>query len=268
MKKRLLLTLGGVIGVGGSASVQAQLIDVQFTGDSVGGAYGGQGAGFVATTTFSGAAVIGSAGDIWNGIADGALNFGVGLGAAGSTYPNGINTPTPLALNYTTGAASSVTLSLTGNSTFNDTAFGGTNQWATAGSPYEDLFNSVIANSTAGAPSYMDFSGLAKNTPYELIVYSSGNDDGRTSTFTVNGVTETSQNALGVTMLNPVFNYDVFETISSATGTIDLSYGGVGSGLAESDINGMQLLQQVPEPTTLGLLGLAGVPALLRRRRA
>jgi len=275
MKKSLLLTLGGVIGVGGSASVQAQLIDVQFTGDSVGHAFGGEGAGFVATTTFVGSVAtpttgtIGSAGDTWNGIPDGVLNFGVGLGTAGSTYPNGINTPTPLALNYTTGAASPVTLSLTGNSTFNNTAFGGGDGWATAGSPYADLVNSVLANSTAGAPSFVDFSGLTPGESYELVVYSVSNTDGRTSTFTIGATTDTNTNALAVTTFTPGFNYDVFTGTVGAGGTLDMSYGGVGGGLTESDINGMQLmLSPVPEPTTLALLGLAGVPALLRRRRA
>ncbi len=88
------------MGAAGLGRVQAQLIDVNFIDDSVNADYGGGNA--PAPSAMSGAAVIGSPGDMWNGLG----------GFAYSAYPNGA-TFTSGTLVYANGAASGVKLSLT-----------------------------------------------------------------------------------------------------------------------------------------------------------
>lgn len=61
-------------------------------------------------------------------------------------------------------------------------------------------------------------------------------------------------------------NYVVFASVSSASFTLN-AVGTAGSPL-RAPINGIQIVGVVPEPTTLSLLALAGLAAVLRRRSA
>ena len=272
MKKTLLIMLS-VMGVAGWTSVQAQLISVNFIDDSINVMWGGGNA--PAPAAMSGAAVLGAAGDVWNGL--GGFNY--------SAYPLGASAG-PLALVDSTGAATPVTLSLTAaNGTYDANSVNWNNyspfSWASLANeqgtigypntPWAVLMASMLV-SHATAMDTVTLNGLPANTAYELVVYSAGDLNlgaagTRTSTFMVNGNTQTSTwNANTSTLINGV-DYLVFNAMSDGAGTLVINYGNSATG-DESDFNGLQLLQVIPEPSTFALLG-AGMALLLgvQRRR-
>jgi hypothetical protein len=250
----------GAISIGillfNAGSIQAQLIDVDFNGNSVGTDYGGGG---VATgPSQTGAAVIGSAGDIWNGLADSSFTF--------ATYPSGMSA-SGLALNYANGSSSTVMLSLSaasgGSYDANEPSWGNTSAFTTAASPYSNLMQDEIYSTPVAT---LTLSGLAANQNYELVVYSAGDqnlgaDTVKTGTFTVNGVTQTtSWNGTTSTLTDGV-TYDIFSALSDGSGNLVIDYGGTpaASGVnTETDFNGFQL-EAVPEPSTWAILAVAGV---------
>jgi hypothetical protein len=272
MKKTLLIVLGA-IGAAGLASVQAQLINVNFTDANINTSFGGGDATPAPPgTTMSGAAVLGSAGDVWNGL--GGFTYAAPGGAA--TYTSG-----PLV--NSAGAATGVSLSLSAPSgTYGANSVNWNNystfSWATLGNeqtltggpftPYSALYShTLVANSAAGNGN-VTLTGLAANQAYNLVLYSASDLNvgaGRTGTFTVNGVTQTTLwTASGATTLILGVDYTEYvSTLSSGTGTLTINFGNLGG--SESDLNGFQL-QAVPEPGTLALLGM-GLPLFFIRRR-
>lgn len=258
MKKPLLIALG-IISVAGLASVQAQLINVDFNGNSVGNAYGGGG---VATgPTQSGAALIGSAGDIWNGFGDSSFNF--------SAYPGGASA-SGLPLMYATGINSPVTMSVTADGSYdaNEPNWGNTSAFTTAGSPYANLMQDLIY---ANSPQSITLSGLVANQAYNLVLYNAGDQNvagGRTSTFTVNGVTQTSVwDGLTSTLVAGVSYVNYASVLSDGTGTLVINFGiAGGTGVLETDLDGFQLMA-VPEPSSLAMLAVAGLMLIGWRRR-
>jgi len=265
-----------VMGVVGWTSVQAQLINVNFTDGAINVAYGGGDATPTPPgTTMVGAAVLGSAGDIWNGLG----------GFAYGAYPNNA-TFTSGPLNYANGSASGVTLSLSAPSgTYGANSVVWNNwssfSWASLANeqgsiggpytPYSALFSHCLVANSAAALGSVTLTGLALNQAYDLVVYSASDQNvgtGRTSTFTVNGVTQTTTwTATAISTLIAGADYTEFAAMSDGTGTLAISFGD-GSGVNESDFNGLQL-EQVPEPGTLALLA-SGVVLLLgyQRRKA
>jgi hypothetical protein len=253
------------MGAAAWTSVQAQLIDVNFTDDSYGLAgWGGNGVNGAAQ---SGAAVLGSAGDTWNavgGLGAGPLVFAyAGSPAFLASYTSG-----PLV--DSTGAVTPVTLSLIASQTYSATqpGWGNSSPFVTAGSPYANLFNTMLVATTANPQQTVTLNGLAPNQAYQLITYngSDQNEAGaRPSLFTVNGVTQTSTyDGVQSTLINGV-DYLVFNAMSDGTGTLVINYGV--SGAFETDFNGFQL-QAVPEPGTLALLASGAVLLLgVQRRR-
>jgi len=250
VKKSLLIILG-VMGAAGLGRVQAQLLDVNFIDDSVNAAYGGGNA--PAPSAMSGAAVIGSPGDMWNGLG----------GFAYSAYPNGA-TFTSGTLVYANGAASGVKLSLTAtNGTYDANAVGFGNyspfSWASLvneqgnigypNTPWAVLMASMLVSHTAGVTDTVSLSGLVPGGTYNLYVYSAGDlnltsgaiPGQRRSTFTVNGVTQTSIWQSGVTTLVNGADYLEFtNVVASGTGNLVINYGNSANG-DESDFNGFQL---------------------------
>ena len=268
MKKTLLVILG-VMGVAGWTSVQAQLIDVQFNDDSINLIYDGGAGSPSPLPVMSGTAVIGSsAGDIWNQIT-----------AANLTYANPpllATTISPVALNYVNGAASGVSLTLSApNGTYNANSawWGNYSPFTTAGSPYSPLMQSCLVANSAAGNGYVTLSGLTPLGTYSLITYNASDENetaGRTSSFTVNGVTQTSTyDGVTSTLVNGV-DYLVFAGVTAdAGGNLTINFGNLG--VSESDFNGFQLqgVNPVPEPSTFALVG-AGMALLLgyQRRKA
>ena len=99
--------------------------------------------------------------------------------------------------------------------------------------------------------------------------------DGRTTGFTVNGVTQqTVGNNTDDTFIDGV-NYVKFATTANASGELSLTYKGVPIGNSnEGNLNGFQLVSAsapaVPEPSTFALLGIGGLALVgygVRRKR-
>jgi hypothetical protein len=244
--------------------LQAQLINVDFNGNSVGVDYGGGG---VATgPTMTGAAVLGAAGDQWNGIADSAYAF--------SAYPNGINS-TALPLMNSAGINTSVTMTILtdgGSYDANEPNWGNTSAFTTAGSPYSNLMQDLIYANHSGT---ITLSGLAASATYNLVLYNAGDQNvpgGRASAFTVNGVTQTSVWDGVTPTLTAGLSYVQFASaMSDGSGNLVIAFGpGSINGVlsSEGDLDGFQLMAaRVPEPASLAMLGVAGLMFVGWRRR-
>jgi hypothetical protein len=249
----------GIICFGGGllqAQTTAGLIDVDFNGNSISTAYNGGGPD--PGPTQSGAVLIGSTGDIWNGFSDSDLGF--------TTTPN---TPGPisasgLALNYANGSSSGVLMSLTASSSYDAQSFGNHSPFVTAGSPYQNLMQDLLV---ANSLETVTLSGLAPNATFNLILYNAGDNNvgaGRTSTFAVNGVTQTSDWDGATSTLVAGVDYVNYSSVTSdGSGNLVIDYG-LSSG-GESDLDGFQLLA-VPEPSTWAMLAAGGVMLLGYRR--
>jgi len=239
------------------AQTTAGLINVDFNGNSVGTAYAGGGTASPGPNQ-SGAAFIGSAGDTWNGIADSQLTF--------ATYPSGI-TASGIALNYADGTSSGVTMSLTGDGTYNanEPNWGNTSAFTTTASPYSNLMQDLIYGNTAKS---ITLSGLAANQLFDLVLYNAGDQNvpgGRTSSFTVNGVTQTSDwDGTTSTLVAGVDYVQYLTALSDGSGNLAVTFG-PGAGASEGDLDGFQL-QAVPEPSTWAMLAAGGVMLLGYRR--
>ncbi len=217
----------------GENSNPAQLIDVQFNGNSLSTADGGGGPD--PGPIQSGPALIGSAGDAWNSFNDSFFTF--------SAFPNGISA-NGLALNYANGSASGVTMSLTADGTYDAESFGNNSAFVVANSPYQNLMQAELY---ANNPQTITLGGLAANQAYDLILYSSGDNNvgtGRTNTFTVNGVTQTSiWNGTDSTLIAGRTYVEFSSAMTDGSGDLVIQFGVTGgSGGLETDLNGFQLV--------------------------
>jgi hypothetical protein len=226
------------LGVASGASA-SPLIDVQFTPNG--------------SPSYSGAAVLGSAGNSWNTFRGG--NSG---GASGSG----------LSLKDATGASTGITLSYTTpNGFFDATNFGATFM----GTPYAALLDAYLYADKFGAGAgTVTLSGLTAGADYQLILYSVSNTPGTVTHFTVGGTTQ-SVDQTSTTTLTAGANYTDFTAVADASGHLTISF--TGGGGVEGDLNGLQLQEltiPTPEPASLTLLamGLAGLGMVLRMRRA
>ena len=224
------LVLGSQVGWAG------QLVNIDFNGADANNTPPGPG------PTATGAAVIGSAGDAWNG-----LNFNSGT-------VNGL-------------------LNSTGSSTSVDVSWNSTGSWNAGGSPapntalMQDYLYQIGGGGTA------NLSGLIPNAAYNLYLYTQNNDsNGRQTDFTVTGATTVTGSSGVGSQLETAWvngtNYTEFVGVHpDAAGHISIAFAGHGGG--EGDFNGLQLSTNAPEPGTLLLAGLgaAGLLVVARRRR-
>jgi len=262
----------------GWTSVQAQLIDVNFIDESINIGYSGT-PGTPLPATMSGAAVVGSAGDTWNGLG----------GFAYSAYPLGA-TYTSGNLVQANGGLSDVTLSLSApNGTYDANSVNWNNHstfsyigpfpnYNTAAAytlnltPWSALMGSMLVANSATALGNVTLSGLAPSSPYTLVLYNAGDANigaGRTSTFIVNGITQTSTWMADTASLVAGDDYTEYvNAMSDGAGNLVITFGD-GSGVNESDLNGFQLSGTipVPEPGTLALLASGAVLLLGYQRR-
>lgn len=211
--RRRSLALIAILATAFTSLLQAKLIDVNFTQNSSAG-QGGPNPG----PTMSGAAVLGSAGDQWNGIS----------GSSG----------TGIALKYADGSASPVTLSFTSGGGYNVYDYSGATPFT--GTPWNALMETYLYN--GGVPQTITLSGLTPNSIYNLIVYNAANSGatGRTTYFTVNGNSQGSTwNGTSNALVAGV-DYSAFSTaLSDNSGNLVITYSGNGS--TEGDINGFQV---------------------------
>ena len=220
----------GLTSVGNSSP--AQLIDVQFNGNSVSTA--DDGGGPDPGPVQSGAALLGSAGDIWNSFNDNSFTF--------SDFPGSVSA-NGLVLNYVNGSASGVTMSLTADGTYDAESFGNDSPFVVANSPYQNLMQAELF---ANNPQTITLSGLAANQAYNLILYSSGDNAGagRTNSFTVNGITQTSiWNGADSTFIAGRTYVQFSSAMTDGSGNLVIHFGVTGgNGSAETDLNGFQLI--------------------------
>ena len=186
----------------------------------------------------SGPALVGSAGDVWNAVTSSASNA---------------------AVQYADGSSSPVTLSstITGNWSLGNAApTYGTNFYQT---PYLNLMQDF----TVGTGT-ITFAGLPADTAMALYVYSQANQEGGLRSISVTSgaanATISTDPTLGVFVAGQ--NYALLNVMTDASGSLTVSVAQVSG---ETDVNGLQLVTAVPEPASLGLLGL-GALALLRPR--
>lgn len=200
------------------------------------------------SATASGAAVIGSTGDIWNGVT-GKTGSGISLVDSGGN-------PTGAMLDFAAPSDSN----------------GGT--WNLSGASSNlvvpDLMNDYLL-AAFGHSGTITLSGLSSSTPYDLYIYSQGDSNNRITSLSVTGASvETGSNvntragAAGSFVAGD--NYSVFSITPDANGVILIRFWGTGTdSRTEGDINGIQITA-IPEPASLSLVALGGLVFLRRRR--
>lgn len=217
----------------GVTSARADLIGVNFYSSGFGG------------STASGAAVVGTASDLWNGIdAD--------PGSGG-----------PISLMDTSGNPTSAFL------TYNSPGGGGVAPASPNIQPNPSLMYDYLFNNNSTFIS-VTLGGLAPSTPYDLYIYLASDDaagSDRAANVVANLVSGTATGNPQTSFINGE-NYLLLQPTSSALGTIDiLETDGAANTSGEIDMNGLQLTA-VPDPSsTLLLSAISGLGLILFARR-
>ncbi len=222
---RFWLIFAGWLLLGSASALRAQLIDVDFNQNN---AVGWGGGGTNPGPTMVGAAVLGAAGDHWNGI--------------------NVNSGTGLALVQANGSPTTVRLTFTSGGGYDVYSYGGGTPFA--GTPYGALMEDYLYNS--GTPQTITLSGLTPNAAYKLVLYNAAgnNTAGRTTFFTVNGIPQASTwDAASRTLIAGVNYVEFTSALTDATGTLAITY--TGNVTLEGDVNGLQLQ---PAPLVLNAL--------------
>jgi len=194
---------------------QAQLINVDFNQNN-GPGWGGGGPN--PGPTMTGAGVLGTTGQQWNGI--------------------NVNNGSGIPLIYANGNASLVRMSFTSGGGYDANSYGGATPFA--GTAYDALMEDYLYN--GGTNQTITLSGLATNSTYNLVLYNAANTgaSGRTTFFTVNDNTLSSVwNASGSTLIAGVDYVEFTSALSDGSGNMVITYNGDGS--VEGDVNGFQI---------------------------
>jgi hypothetical protein len=183
------------------------------------------------------------------------------------------------------GASAGATLTWSSNNVWS-TGAAGTNQNGNLMQGYlDDSATATTTVSLSNLPSSIAGTG---STPYNVILYIAGDTAGRGGNYTVNGTSAVLVNSgpeadgifqLATPSTDPnndanagtgavAGNYYAFTNVTGTT--LDISTVGYSIGSNQrSPLDGFQVTTSpVPEPATLGLLGLGGLLLLGRRRRA
>lgn len=201
---------------------------------------------FSSSPTYSGAAVLGASGDIWNGIG-GPFFSPSPVSATGVPLVDAANAATGVTLDY------SVTGFFDAGSSTSPPFF--------TGVAYDLLRDYAFSSGD------VTLSGLTAGTDYRVILYSSTNAAGRITEFTLSGVTQTVA-PISTSNLAEGINYANFTTTADASGQIFISFKGIGTSDSEGSLNGLQI-KAVPEPSSLlsTLVAVAGFLGLASARR-
>jgi sugar lactone lactonase YvrE len=174
----------------------------------------------------SGAAVLGTTGDVWNGI---SASSGSGI-----------------SLIYSDGTASPVTMAFTSGGGYDANSFAGSTPFA--GTSYDALMEDYLFNGDVAQT--ITLSGLPTNSACNLVLYNAADVPaaGRETFFTVNGATQSSTWNGTSSGLVPGVNYVNFTSATSdASGNLVITY--TGNGTLEGDINGFQVqINATPVP--------------------
>ena len=166
----------------------------------------------------SGMAVLGAAGDQWNGI-----NVSSGSG---------------ISLINADGSASGVTMTFTSGGGYDANSYGGTTPFA--GTSCDALMEDYLYNN--GVSQTISLSGLATNAMYNLVAYNAAdaNAVGRMTYFTVNGNTQGSLwDGASSTLIAGVDYVNFTSALSDNFGNLVITY--TGKGGAEADVDGFQI---------------------------
>ncbi|MEJ0088789.1 MAG: hypothetical protein WDM80_03415 [Limisphaerales bacterium] len=199
------------------SALHGQLINVDFNQNN-GVSWGGGGPN--PGPTMSGAAVLGTAGDQWNGI--------------------NVNSGSNLLLKYADGSASPVSMTFTSGGGYDANSYGGSTPFASTS--YNALMEDYLYN--GGTPQTISLSGLTANSAYNLVLYNAADGGagaaGRMTYFTVNGITQSSVWDVANGTLTAGVNYVNFPSaLSDNSGKLVITY--TGNDNVEGDIAGFQI---------------------------
>lgn len=190
----------------------------------------------------SGAAVIGSDGDIWNGVK-----------SESGTTP---------ALSYNDGTLSAITLTHVTGQTFStdistQSPFDGTADY--------NLMRDYYFDSSGSDSETLSLNNLTPNGFYDIYFYSGANTNGRETDFTVDSQNKTATFSNAFNTFEENVNYVLFESVQ-VDGSGDLVF--TFSSSTEPNLNGLQLIA-IPELSHISLILASSCLILLyfRKRR-
>jgi hypothetical protein len=238
MKKSMRMMAAGVAVLSVATLASAEIINVNFTSGGRGSDAGA--AWFMDGSTASMPAAY--TGNTWND------------SVWGST-----NQTAMVKLNDTDGDATTVGFSLSGGSNY-----GGADIALEVLKEYRYFSGNA---STAGIS--IDLSGLGANGEWDVYFLSQGNAESRTTQFRhFDGVTTNVLTAANPVQASTTWtagaNYVKFSVTADASGNASFDASSL-SGNNSGSLNGIQLVA-IPEPATIGLIGLAGVGLIVARR--
>lgn len=160
-----------------------------------------------------------------------------------------------------------------GAGTWASTGRGEENNTAPAGDARDLMTGYLDTGGDAATGTVVNVAGLTPGAPYQLVVYHNGGVTGRGGNYIVSGADagNATQSYVDSAAFTGTFvaeeDFQVFNGISAADGTFTLTALPTTGEPARAPLNGIEIIL-VPEPATLGLLGLGGLGLLARRRRA